>query len=129
MSTTITKCKYCKINIKDGIICNSNIYCNEICYKAAFRPTLIPKTICVPKTCNYCLTSFDTSIRDGINYKTLWFCCEDHLILANPRPKIMVGMGYPVAIPYNMLIAYGMAPPMVLHHGHYIGPGVYHYMP
>ena len=124
MSTRTNKCKYCSLTIKNGIIRDSNIFCNEECnklYYAAYRPMLIPKPVRIIK-CNYCLIDFDASIRTGINYNILWFCCEEHLNLANPRPKVSY---YPIA-PHIM-------PPMVLHRNPYMGhifvPGMSGYYP
>ncbi len=106
MSTCTTKCKYCNINIKNGIVRDSKIFCNDTCfrnYSVCYRLTLIPKYVPIPKKCNYCLYEFDASIKPGINYKTLWFCCQDHLNLANPRPKVMF---HPSA-PYGMMTVHG----------------------
>jgi hypothetical protein len=126
MSTIINKCKYCKSNNNNGIIRNSNFFCDEGCYNKFLGLTFIEKPTPkhMIKKCDYCLYGFDTSRIIGVNYKTLWFCCDEHLNLANPRPKVMVHMGHPFISPHLMP---SIVPPMVLHRGYHIGPGMIGY--
>ncbi len=119
-------CEYCKHSIlMDGIIRNSKIYCNTTCYSNAYSI----KTII--KTCNYCFDKFDININRGIDYKTLWFCCDAHLQLANPRPKVMVGGVWPPIIhhtpvivapptPYNLPILPTATPTIISRNGHFL---------
>jgi hypothetical protein len=42
------------------------------------------------KQCNYCFVKFDRFDNPGIKYGPMWFCSQNHLNLANPRPKAMM---------------------------------------
>ena len=47
----------------------------------------------IEKQCNYCFDKFDMMHHRGIDHGPLWFCCQQHLNLANPRPKVMMVPG------------------------------------
>lgn len=51
------------------------------------RMQLNPTPTPIVKQCNYCFTQYDINLHAGIPYGRMWFCCQDHLNLANPRPK------------------------------------------
>ena len=94
MSFTLL-CMTCKNNIKDGIMRDGNPYCSTRCY--VNKPRLIPLYNPKPRSCNYCFVEFDTNIHMGVPYEPMWFCCPEHLELANPRPKIVLA---PVPAPF-----------------------------
>ncbi len=50
------------------------------------------------KQCNYCFVIFDRNDNPGIKYENMWFCSQNHLNLANPRPKIMMAPAFPLHI-------------------------------
>ena len=81
-------CTQCKYPNPNGIIRSSKFYCSEKCFTQSRRPSCQIKT-CL-KNCNYCFESHDIYINPGVNYGKLWFCCQHHLNLANPRPKVIV---------------------------------------
>lgn len=120
---TTNNCYSCNKSISDGIIRNCNLYCSETCYynKTHYHPVM-PVTPVRNITCNYCLEIFDRNSISGVPHGAFWFCCQNHLILANPRPKsVIIGpfmgpvMG-PVMGPFM-----GMPIPAFQH---VIGPGV-----
>ena len=52
--------------------------------------TYRPPTPRIEKQCNYCFDKYDITQAQGIEHGPLWFCCQHHLNLANPRPKVMM---------------------------------------
>jgi hypothetical protein len=110
-------CYNCTKHFSNGIIRNSKVYCSESCYdwvhkKAHFTPTMdtVPTTKFIrpssksyramvqriEKQCNYCFDTFDKNTTQGIDYGPMWFCCQHHLNLANPRPKVMMAPAVPI---------------------------------
>jgi hypothetical protein len=112
-------CCNCTKQSSNGIIRNSKFYCSENCYDRAqqvhkkektdhhhhkvhfggisYAPSSIstyrPPTPRIEKQCNFCFDKFDINTR-GIDYGPMWFCCQHHLNLANPRPKVMASPAY-----------------------------------
>lgn len=72
-------------------------------YQQNPRMQLNPTPTPINKQCNYCFTQYDINLHAGIPYGRMWFCCQDHLNLANPRPKhVMVPsigpFGHPIQL-------------------------------
>ncbi len=92
----VNNCNYCKCQLSNGIIRDCKFYCSDKCYnntkKVHFiqKPIYQPPTPVIEKQCNYCFSIFDRNTIAGIEYGPMWFCCQEHLNLANPRPKVMV---------------------------------------
>jgi hypothetical protein len=86
----------------------SNTYSNSSprslhVYQQNPRMLLNPTPTPINKQCNYCFTQYDINLHAGIPYGRMWFCCQDHLNLANPRPKhVMVPsigpFGHPIQL-------------------------------
>ncbi len=110
-SPTFNNCFTCKNVVMNGIFRNSRIYCSENCY--SYRPGLVPTYLPKEKSCNYCFNAFDVNIKPGISYGNMWFCCQEHLDLANPRTKIVVGGPFMHHVP---LMHHGLP----MHHGQMI---------
>ena len=77
-------------------------------YQQNPRMQLNPTPTPINKQCNYCFTQYDINLHAGIPYGRLWFCCQDHLNLANPRPKhVMVPsigpFGHPIQLAGSMI--------------------------
>jgi len=137
-------CYNCTKHFSNGIIRNSKVYCSESCYDRAhknvnfvgvsyapttkiIRPSSLPQPVMVQrieKQCNYCFDTFDRNRNPGLEYGTMWFCCQHHLNLANPRPKVMVApMGHhimPIHIAPQVLPHF--APQVLAHFVHRNGP-------
>ena len=140
-------CLNCSRKSSNGIIRDSMFYCSSDCYEKqkrvrfgkihivdephpthtmslnVYRPSsrmqLNPIPRPINKHCNYCFDQYDINIHHGIHYGRLWFCCQDHLNLANPRPKhVMVG---PAMVPH---IGPFIAPAMVHSSPIIMGPGL-----
>ncbi len=103
-------CYNCTQGSSNGIIRNSKFYCSQRCYDRVHKKvhfggveyrsasTIMSESHSTPhvrivppsrieKKCNYCFDTFDISRNSGIDYGPMWFCCQYHLNLANPRPK------------------------------------------
>ncbi len=133
-------CYNCTKQSFNGIIRNSKFYCSEICYDRAnyyqssqnahlgsahkkvhfggasyYHPhstasSYLPTVPIIEKQCNYCFDKFDIKCNRGIDYGPMWFCCQHHLNLANPRPKVMMAT-VPTPMPALIHVA-----PQVLPH-------------
>ncbi len=133
-------CNQCLVKISNGIIRDGNIYCSDNCYKQWFEycepthnvhvgsnnrrissmPTPTPSPPArkiVEKQCNYCFETFDMSNRCGIPYGPMWFCCQQHLNLANPRPKVQVVSGPIIGVPH-------VVGPHIVGVPHVVGPHI-----
>lgn len=95
------KCMNCCIMSKDGIIKQSQFFCSKDCYDKKQQALSVPKHVHfvtstspgIIKKCNYCFDDYDININNGISYGPMWFCCQHHLTLANPRPKAVPMQG------------------------------------
>ena len=114
------KCCTCNLTLTgDGIMRDGKTFCNNGCFSRYGRPSLLPKYVPKPRGCNYCFVEYDTNMHAGVPFKTLWFCCPEHLELANPRPKLMAVGGYPAVVPHvigHPLVPPHMGLPVMTHH-------------
>jgi hypothetical protein len=111
-------CYNCTKQSLNGIIRNSKFFCSEDCHQRAFKkphhkdphkdhhhhkdphhyhhkapyhnPPVHAPMPKIEKQCNYCFEKFEHHSTRGIDYGPMWFCCQYHLNLANPRPKAVM---------------------------------------
>ena len=141
-------CSNCTRQSFNGIIRNSRFYCSESCSDRAHKkvhfggvdhryissgsshtpsginsrisPRISPR---IEKQCNYCFDTFDMAHNRGIEYGPMWFCCQYHLNLANPRPKVMTApIGGHMVIGQPMIVPPMIGPPMI--GAPFIGPQI-----
>ncbi len=121
---TFNNCNKCNQRIYNGVLRDGNLYCSDNCYKKVhFGSVNITAYVPNNKQCNYCFDTFDNNRINGIEYGPMWFCCQHHLNLANPRPKVMMVQRPILGPTHNVpLIGGTLFVPRIGYHPYFIGP-------